>query len=278
MSDVRTQITREVLQAAQGGSPVAVATVIRAPQDVVPPAGTKLLLRADRTRLGALDGGALEEAVVADAVEALTRVPRKSTDSFHYRSDGGRVQRHEAGPDMFEVLIEVTERPATLLIVGGGHVGQSLATVAALVGFSVAVLDDREAFANEERFPMADRVICGDFAEELRRFQVDSATYVVLVSRGHKQDELSLREVLNSGAAYLGMIGSARRVSTVLTHMAREGFARDTLERVHTPIGMDIGAETPEEIAVSIVAEIISVRRGGSGGKMSELRRAKIRE
>jgi xanthine dehydrogenase accessory factor len=125
---------------------------------------------------------------------------------------------------------------------------------------------------------MADKVICGDIAEELRRFPIDRATYAVLVSRGHKQDETALREVVHSDAAYVGMIGSLRRVSTVLTHLAREGYPKEALERVHTPIGLDIGAETPEEIAVSIVAEIIAVRRGGSGGKLSEQRKARIRD
>ncbi len=278
MSDTGTAITQEMVRAAQGGPAVAVATVIRASQEASPAAGAKLLLRVDGTRLGSFGGGVLEEAVAVDAGEALTRLPRRQVESLYYRGDGSRLQRFGAGPEEFEVMIEVTERPATLLIVGGGHVGQSIATIGAHVGFSVAVLDDREAFANAERFPMADRVICGDFAEELRAFEIDAATYIVLVSRGHKQDELSLREVLNAGAAYLGMIGSARRVGTVLTHMAREGFPREALEGVHTPIGIDIGAETPEEIAVSVIAEIIAARRGGSGKRMSELRRARIRE
>ena len=175
-------------------------------------------------------------------------------------------------------MSEVTESPVSLLIVGGGHIGQSLAAIGAEAGFSVAVLDDREAFANSERFPSADRVICGDIAEELARYKITSSTYIVLVSRGHKQDEAGLRTVVESDAALGGMIGSKRRVSTVLTHMAREGIARDALERVHTPIGLDIGAETPEEIAVSIVAEIIAVRRGGTGARMSAVRRAKIGE
>ena len=276
MSDAQTQIAEEVVRAAQGGPAVAVATVIRAPQGASPAVGEKLLVRADGSRLGTL--AALEEATAADAHAALTRLPRTLVESIFYRADGARLHRVEAGQDEFEVMIEVTERPATLLIVGGGHVGQSIATIGAHVGFSVAVLDDREAFANQERFPMADRVICGDFAEELRRFLIDANTYIVLVSRGHKQDELSLREVVSSEAAYVGMIGSRRRVGTVLTHLAREGLDRQALERVHTPIGLDIAAETPEEIAVSIIAEIVSVRRGGGGGKMSELRRAKIRE
>ena len=278
MSDERSQIAQEVVRAARGGAPVVVATVIRGPQASRPAVGEKLLVRADRSRLGSLAGGELEEAIAADSHAALTRLPRKQVESLFYRADGTRLHRLEAGANEFEVMIEVAERPATLLIVGGGHIGQSLAAIASQVGFSVAVLDDRAAFANAERFPTADRVICGDFVEELRRFPIDADTYIVLVSRGHKQDELSLREVAISEAAYVGMIGSRRRVGAVLTHLAREGLPQETLGRVHTPIGLDIGAETPEEIAVSILAEIISVRRGGSGAAMSELHRPKIRE
>jgi xanthine dehydrogenase accessory factor len=278
MSDVRSRIAQEVVRAAREGPAVAVATVVRAPEGAQPAMGAKLLVRGDGSRIGALGGGALEEAVAADCHAALTSLPRTQVAALYYSSGGARLHRLEAGADEFEVMLEITERPATLLIVGGGHVGQSMATIGAHAGFSVAVLDDREAFANRERFPMAEQVICGDFVEELRRFAIDAHTYIVLVSRGHKQDELSLREVVRSNAAYVGMIGSLRRVGTVLTHLAREGYPREALERVHTPIGLDIGAETPEEIAVSIVAELIAVRRGGSGQKLSELRRARIKE
>lgn len=278
MSDVRSRIAEELVRAVQGGPPVAVATVIRAPEGARPPVGEKLLVRADGFRFGSLGGGALEETVAADCHAAFSRLPRTQVQTLFYSEGGARLHRPEAGPDEFEVMIEVTERAPTLLIVGGGHVGQSLAAIGAQVGFSVAVLDDREAFANRERFPIADRVICGDFVEELRRFPIDADTFIVLVSRGHKHDELSLREVVTSGAAYVGMIGSRRRVGTVLSHLAREGYPPEALERVHTPIGLDIGAETPEEIAVSIIAEIIAARRGGSGGKLSEKRRAKIGE
>jgi len=276
--DERSQIAREVIEASRGAAPVAVATVIRAPDGVQAGMGEKLLARRDGSRVGSLGGGAFEEAVAADCHAALTRLPRTQVDSFFYAADGTRLHRLEAGADEFEVMIEVTERAPTLLIVGGGHVGQSIAAIAAIAGFSVAVLDDREAFANRERFPAADQVICGDFTEELRRFPIDDATYIVCVSRGHKVDELSLREVVGSEAAYVGMIGSMRRVSTVLTHLAREGCPREALERVHTPIGLDIGAETPEEIAVSVVAELVVVRRGGTGQKLSQLRQARIRD
>ena len=277
MSEQAAAIAQEVVAAAGGGPAVAVATVIRAAGGR-PALGEKLLVRPDGSRLGSLGGGALEEAAAADCGARLTRLPRVQVESTYYGEDGTRLSRHEVGPDAVEVMIEVTERAATLLVVGGGHVGHSTAVVAAHAGFSVVVLDDREAFANSERFPMADRVICGDLAEELRRFPIDNATYIVLVSRGHKQDELGLRAVVESGAAYVGMIGSQRRVGTVLTHLAREGVAREALERVHTPIGLDLVAETPEEIAVSIVAELIAVRRGGSGAKLSEMRRVRIRK
>jgi xanthine dehydrogenase accessory factor len=132
------------------------------------------------------------------------------------------------------------------------------------------VMDDREMYANRERFPMADRVMSGDFEQMIAGFPIGSNTYIVMVSRGHKQDETCLRAVVNRGAAYVGMIGSKRRVATVLRHLAEEGVDVEALERVYTPIGFDLGAETPEEIAVSIIAQLIAVRRGGSGRPMRE--------
>jgi xanthine dehydrogenase accessory factor len=119
---------------------------------------------------------------------------------------------------------------------------------------------------------MADRVMCGDFTQLLAEFPITQTTYIVLVSRGHKQDETALRAVVTRDARYVGMIGSRRRVATVLRHLAEEGYPIEALERVYTPIGFDIGAETPEEIAVSIMAELIAVRRGGSGRPMREHR------
>ena len=281
MSGESAEIAAEAVRAARGGAPVVVATVVRAPamresESEQPALGAKLLVRADGSRLGALGGGAFEEAIAEDCLAALTRLSRIQAETCFYSRDGESMASRS--PESVEVMFEVTERPAALLIIGAGHIGQSLAVIGAHAGLVVTVLDDRESFANEERFPTAGRVICGDIVEELGRLAIDETTYVVLVSRGHKQDEAGLRAVVESDAAYVGMIGSKRRVGTVLTHLAQEGYSREALERVYTPIGLDIGAETPEEIAVSIVAEIISVRRGGSGGRLSALRRAKIGE
>jgi xanthine dehydrogenase accessory factor len=272
-TDVTLEIACEVLAAARGGPSVATATIVRAPEDGLALLGAKLLLRADGTRLGSLGGGPLEEEVARDALAALTERPRQvAVQSLYYGADGQRLRRPEARPEGYQVLVEVTEAVATLLVVGGGHIGQALADIGALMGFSVAVVDDRPEFASAERFPQAERVICGDFEEELRRFPITPQTYVVVVTHGHREDELSLRQVVTSEAAYVGMIGSRRRSAMVIRHLSDDGYPREALARVRTPIGLDIGAETPEEIAVSIMAEIIQARRGGTARPMRERR------
>ncbi len=274
MSDSAREIATEVIQAARSGPPVVVATIIASPPGANPSAGSKLLVRGDGSRLGDFGGGAFEEAVAADCLAAVSEFPHRPVQALYYRPEGGRVHRLEVkgGGDAYEVMVEIVEAPVTLLVVGGGHVGLSLATIGEHVGFSVAVLDDRELYANAERFPMADRVMCGPFEALLADFPVGATTYVVLVSRGHKQDEIALRAVVTRGAAYVGMIGSKRRVATVLRHLAEEGNPLAALEAVYTPIGYDIGAETPEEIAVSIISQLIAVRRGGSGRSLRDSR------
>jgi len=248
--------------------------VIQAPPDAATVIGAKLLLRRDGSTLGSLGGGPLEEAALADARDASRR---RSVDSLFYAADGSRISRREAesAGGGYQVMLERHEPAATLVIVGGGHIGKALATIADLCGFSVVVVDDRPDYANQERFPEADRVLCGDFAEVLRGLPIDANTYVVTVTRGHKHDEESLRQVVGSPAVYVGMIGSRRRAAAVLQHLIDEGLDPEVVGRVHTPIGLDIGAETPEEIAVAIMAEVVRVRRGGSGRPMREVKKAR---
>jgi xanthine dehydrogenase accessory factor len=272
VNDVWREISAEVLRAAREGPPVAVATIIAAPEGVNPGAGAKLLVRRDGSSLGSFGGAAFERTVIDDCLAAMDEFPRRPVQALYYQPEGARIHRLEAkgGAGAYEIMVELIEAPVTLLIIGGGHIGLSLATIGEHVGFSVAVMDDREMYANAVRNPMADFVQHGDFTEMLADFPIGTNTYIVMVSRGHKQDETALRAVVDRGAGYVGMIGSKRRVSTVLRHLAEEGLPLEALERVYTPIGFDIGAETPEEIAVSIMAEIIMVRRGGSGKQMRE--------
>ncbi len=258
-------ILAEVAAARKRGPPAVLATVIQSPPDAKALVGAKLLVRHDGSTLGSLGGGPLEAAVIDDAREALRA---HGVQTRYYASNGARLTRAAAEAGAFHVMLEVHEPPATLLIAGGGHIGNALATIGELCGFSVAVVDDRPEYASAERFPGADRVLCGRFEEVLRDFPVDPNTYVVVVTRGHKSDEVALRQVVSSPAAYVGMIGSRRRVGAVLKHLVEDGADPDAVSRVHTPIGLDIGAETPEEIAVSIMAELIQVRRGGTGDPM----------
>ncbi len=268
---VMARILSEVSAALQGGPPVLVATLIAAPVDAAAVVGSKMLVRPDRSALDALGDPALEAAVKAEAPDAFRR---HSVETLHVDRAGRRTTRLEApeGED-YQVMIEVHERPATLLIIGAGHVGKALATIGVMCGFSVEIVDDRPEYANAERFPEADRITSGRFDEVLEGYPIDANTYVVCVTRGHKHDETSLRLVAASDAAYVGMIGSKRRVGAVLQHLIEDGIDPAVAERVHTPIGLDIGAETPEEIAVSIMAEIIRARRGGTGAPMREAKR-----
>ncbi len=273
-ADVAAQILAEVMAAQGAGPAVVLATVIQASAESSVAVGAKLLLRSDGSSLGALGGGPLEAAVLADGGNAFHR---HDVESLFYSPDGARISRREAesGSGGYQVMLEVHEPPATLVIVGGGHIGKALATIGDLCGFSVVVVDDRPDYANQERFPEADRVICGGFAEVLGELPIDANSYIVTVTRGHKHDEISLRQVAGSAAAYVGMIGSKRRVGAVLQHLIDEGLDEAAVRRVHTPIGLDIGAETPEEIAVAIMAEVVQVRRGGSGRPMREVKKAR---
>jgi len=226
-----------LIAAAHSGRDVALLSPL-------PPAlGRHVLLYADGDASGELPGG-----VAAAAVERLA-----SRRSGLVRPAGIE------GPAWF---VEVQRARPTLLIAGGGHIAVPLAQMAALLDFRVVVLDDRPSFANQARFPMADQVICGLFEPTLRQFPIDGDTYVVIITRGHQHDVECLLAVLDTPAAYIGMIGSRRRVRGVFELLERErGIEPARLRRVRSPIGLAIGAVTPAEIAVSILAEVVAVYR-----------------
>ena len=163
-------------------------------------------------------------------------------------------------PDGQLILEPVFGRPH-LLLFGGGHVSRYLSRTASMAGFRVTVVDDRPQYANPERFPEADATLVVEFYEALSQIEIKQSTYVVIVTRGHRSDEDILEQVIRTPAKYIGMIGSARKVLTTYEHLVERGVTRDDLTRVHAPMGLEIGAATAEEIAVSVVAEMIQVRR-----------------
>lgn len=165
------------------------------------------------------------------------------------------------------VLIEPFFPEPRLVILGGGHIAKPLGELGARAGFSVAVVDDRPFFANKNCFPDANEIICDDFEIAIEKLQLNKADFVVIVTRGHKHDGVCLRKVLGYETNYVGMIGSNRRVKGMMDQLLAEGYSQDTLDKIYSPIGLRIGAVTPDEIAISIIAEIIGVRRNGKDGK-----------
>ncbi len=177
-----------------------------------------------------------------------------------------------------EVFIEPFIPPPVLLIAGAGHIAQPLAAVAHLMNYSVSVTDDRASFASQERFPTAKQLLVSDIEATLRNYPITPRTHIVLVTRAHSHDVQGLRAIIDSPAAYIGMIGSQRRVWAVFKLLHEDGVPAEKLLRVRAPIGLDLGGSTPEEIALCIMAEITLLRRGGTGTPMSEPLRARYAE
>lgn len=188
--------------------------------------------------------------------EIISVFPSSGKQGRYYVKAGSAIEG-----DILTVM-EPVFPPERLIILGGGHIALSVCSIGAKCGFSVCVVDDRPEFANEQRFPEAHTVICGNFEKTIRNLSISPFDYIVIVTRGHKSDAVCLREILpGSEPAYLGMIGSKRRVRGLLEMLAAEGFEQEKLNQICTPIGLEIGAVTTEEIAVSIMAEVISYRR-----------------
>jgi xanthine dehydrogenase accessory factor len=222
--------------------------------------GARLLLVDGQPRAGALDWPGLERQILADAP---TIVAEGHSQTRTY-------------PDAWVYYELALPRPR-LVLVGAGHVAVPTAQVARLLDFDVTVIDDRPSYANRERFPSADEIVVDDFDAALERLTITPSTYVVLVTRGHVHDVHALRRVIDSPAAYIGMIGSRRRVFAVFKLLHAEGVPIEKLLRVHAPIGLDIKTETPGEIAVSIGAELLKARRGGGAASFSDLLKPQYR-
>lgn len=276
--DVQIAIAEEIEAALEGGPLLTVATVTGSGDPPWLDPGDKLLVREEGGRLGGVGQPAVDDAIAEAAGAMQTAYPRIGVETLYVAEDGRTtLRRHESQQGDAEVMLQLWESPARLIVVGGGHVGFALATFGDQLGFAVTVIDDREDFANRERYPMAEHVLFGEIGGQLDSLTLDQSAHVVLVSRGHVQDEIALRHAVVHPTGYLGMIGSKRRTDTVLSHLADEGFDADALEAVSTPLGLDIGAETPEEIALSILAEIVMLRKGKSGARM-RTQRARVRD
>ena len=258
-----------IAQAVAQGKSVALATLVRVDGSTPRELGSKMLVYADGQIAGTIGGGAMEAAVIEAAVQALARgEPRLLQYELREPAEGDLgICGGEA-----EVFVDVIAPRPTLLVVGAGHVAMPVAELGHQCGFRVVVLDDRPEMVSEARFPHAAERLSGDIVARLSKLELTSQWHIVIVTRGHAFDLEALRTVVDSQAAYLGMIGSRRKVRTTFERLMADGVPQSRLGRVHAPIGLDIGAQTPAEIAVSILAEIIWLRKGTSGRPPTSMR------
>ena len=256
-------VFEEIVRIRKIGQRAALATIVHTNGSIPSYEASRMLIRDDGSILGTVGGGCVEADVWAAAKEVIqSEQPRKMIFNLN----------HEAGYDSglicggtLEIFVEPILPQPILYIFGGGHISGALARAAHQAGFSIGIVDDRDTFANAERFPMASEIYTS-YEDAFEKIRPNSASYIVIVTRGHKDDMRVLSWVVETESRgfsprYIGMIGSKRKVASVYKALEMVGVSPGKFERVHAPVGLDIGALTPEEIAVSITAELIAVRR-----------------
>src|SRR4051794_10972702 len=254
------EVFAAVASALDRGEPAALVTIVSTTGSTPQRVGAKMLVFGDGRQVGTIGGGCYENDAFWKAREAITS---RKPQLLHYELDDDFAQ--ETGlicGGQMSVYIEPIEPSPELYVVGAGHVGYHLATMAQDVGFQVHVVDDREKFASRERFPKASEVVTEDIPAWLERTKLPSHAYVVIVTRGHTNDLDALRALAPRDLRYLGLIGSRAKVARIYEALTEEAMPPELLKSVHAPIGLDIGAVTPQEIAVSILAELIAVKHG----------------
>src|SRR6266700_1199711 len=252
-------IYEQIVSLRQQGRRGAIATIVSVRGSIPSFETAKMLVRDDGSIVGTVGGGCVEADVWQAAREVMeSEKPRTLTFNLNQnpKYDTGLV----CGGTL-DIFIEPVLLPASLYIFGAGHVAHSLYKMAYLAGFDVSVIDDRESYANRERFPEAKAVIAEDFDQAMARLTPNETSYIVIVTRGHRDDMRVLRWAVQTRARYIGMIGSKRKTITIFRELVKEGIPEQLFDRVHAPVGLDIGAITPEEIAIAITAELIATRR-----------------
>lgn len=258
-----TQYTDEINRAYSGGQSVALAILSKA-GSLGGQVGSKLLIREDGTTLGSMGHPQVDQAAIKPAKESM---------AF------GRKDLVTTG-DGAEIYIESFTSPPTIIVVGAGHMALAIYNLAKLLSFRTMIVDDRPEFANRERFPDVDRIVVNDFVSGLRELDIKPNTFIIVATRGHKYDDVALLEAAKTQARYVGLVGSKRKALLIYRSLLEEGIPIERVREIYSPIGLDLGGRTPEEIALSILAEIEKVRLGGTGDhlKMNEKLVQKARE
>ncbi len=256
---------QEIAAALGHGEPLVLLTVVRVNGAAPCAPGTRVLVRGDGGATGTLGGATLDARARHDAVQALSAGAARMA-TYHLDPEGGESVG-SCGATL-EVFIEPLQPEPRLLMAGSGYVAQALARLTAPLGWRVALFDDRTEFVRAANVPEGVTTSVGELSELLAAQHPDAATAIVVVTRGHRSDKDALRAALETNAGYVGMIGSPSKVRNVFRTLLREGMAQEQIERVYAPIGLDLRAQTPDEIALSIAAELLMWRRGGAGGSL----------
>ena len=255
-----SEILKEALRRIDRGEIIAWVTVVETKGSTPREVGAKMLVNKDGLISGTIGGGVTEARVIEEAKQALREGKGKLLTYRLTKEQAALDEGAICGGEM-KVFIDVLQPKEKVLIFGAGHIAVCVSKLAKTVGFKVTIIDDRKEFANQDRFPEADEIIAEDTEKALTHLNITPSSYIIVLTRGHLKDEEVLGSVIRSNAAYIGMIGSRKKNATVFQHLEEQGISQDELAKVYAPIGIDIKAQTPEEIAVSIVAEIIQVRR-----------------
>ena len=242
----------EINSAYLGGEPVALASLVKTAPDIDAKLAGKLLIRSDGSVEGTLGADNLNSEAIKYGIELMAY-----GNSKYVRSETGA-----------EYFVEGYTTPPRIILCGGGHVSRAVYTFAVNLGFNLTVIDDREEFANNTRFPLGDVVVAENSAEGFRSVEINKNTFIVIATRGHRYDHVSLEAALNTSASYIGLLGSKRKTILIYEELLSKGVSIDRIKDVRAPIGLDINARTPEEIAISIMAEILMIRNGGGGNEM----------
>ncbi len=258
------EVFEAALRAAESGEAAALVTVTATEGSTPQKAGAKMVVYPDGRIVGTIGGGCLEAEMTWRARQAIES-RRSQLASYDLIPDQAGDDGLVCGGRM-QVFIEPIEGTPTLCLFGAGHVAQPLARMAKQVGFRVEVVDDRVKFANRERFPDADLVLVDDFTAAAAKLSLGRNSYAVVVTRGHGSDADALQACLGKGLRFVGLLASRPKVVHVFSALEERGVAAEELAAVHSPLGVEIGAATPEEIAVSVLAEMIAVRRGVDPG------------
>lgn len=268
------KILKAVSSAVEKGIETAVVTVLEVKGSSPGKEGSMMAVFSDGSILGTVGGGALEYEFIQEALKAIKE--NKSCEKSFELTEKGSLHMKCGG--FVRAYIKVFAKREKLLIMGGGHLGAELYTLGKFLNKYVVVFDDREEFANRERFSEADEIIFGKMKETVKNYSIDENSYIIIVTRGHENDKECLKAILDKKVSpkYIGMVGSRGKVLSTYKELLDEGYSEEELKKIYSPIGLDISSSEPKEIALGIMAEITAVKNQKTGEHMRDVRKIDI--